>query len=343
MWIVWMGVCVCVLSERDFPKLYIGIKCVYEKVRMKSVALESHMSLCCWLNACRSTMNMMSEKFKNIESAFFISCESTAHSIQHYNTCNRLESMCERMLWSLSCFLSMMPRNIFSPLSILSKRALFVCIFPFIFLFYLSILRKFIFPPRISNGPCRLVEIWVLLMQGLSRQKKRFSFSFSFMCFVCFEWIECIPLIRNFWFFFFEFVVCEIFRVYFVFDGFFSFGAVLCVWFSQILAWLSFDLTGRFFFVAKDSVLWTVRGDVYFFHCLLKLNAFLSTWKMFSMLVESFACDALTALFKRRISKWFDKYETKFLYQYVNFNTIIYRNFCFRNRLKDWEEKIDWK
>lgn len=214
---------------------------------MKSVALESPMSLCCWLDACRSTMNMMSEKFKNIESAFFISCESTAHSIQHYNTCNRLESMCERMLWSLSCFLSMMPRNIFSPLSILSKLALFVCIFPFIFLFYLSILRKFIFPPRISNGPCRLVEIWVLLMQGLSRQKKRFSFSFSFMCFVCFEWIECIPLIRNFWFFFFEFVVCEIFRVYFVFDGFFSFGAVLCVWFSQIgLTFIWFDGTNFF-------------------------------------------------------------------------------------------------
>lgn len=343
MWIVWMGVCVCVLSERDFPKLYIGIKCVYEKVRMKSVALESHMSLCCWLNACRSTMNMMSEKFKNIESAFFISCESTAHSIQHYNTCNRLESMCERMLWSLSCFLSMMPRNIFSPLSILSKRALFVCIFPFIFLFYLSILRKFIFPPRISNGPCRLVEIWVLLMQGLSRQKKDSLFRF----------LLCVLFVSNElnvfrWFGIFDSSSLNLSCVkYFVYISFLMdfFPLVRCFVCDSVKSWLDFHLIWRddFFFVAKDSVLWTVRGDVYFLHCLLKLNAFLSTWKMFSMLVESFACDALTALFKRRISKWFDKYETKFLYQYVNFNTIIYRNFCFRNRLKDWEEKIDWK
>lgn len=60
---------------------------------------------------------------------------------------------------------------------------------------YLSTLRlKFIFPPRIFNGCLwRLVEIWMLLMQGLSRQQKQ-RIGFSSFRFV----LNCIHFIYLF-------------------------------------------------------------------------------------------------------------------------------------------------
>lgn len=53
---------------------------------------------------------------------------------------------------------------------------------------------RFIFPPRIFNGCLwRLVEIWMLLMQGLSRQQKQ-RIGFSSFCFV----LNCIHFIYSF-------------------------------------------------------------------------------------------------------------------------------------------------
>lgn len=143
----------------------------------------------------------------------------------------------------LSCSLShlLMPMHQTSlPLSNIKRFALslsFVCIYP---VFYLSILRKFIFPPRISNGPCRLVDIWVLLMQGLSRQttkskgKKRIKFlSLCFflvsILFVSDEF-KCINCHVKF----FSFISCIFFcpDEYFVLCGGSSVSQIRIIWHS---------------------------------------------------------------------------------------------------------------
>lgn len=99
-----------------------------------------------------------------------------------------------------------------------------------------------------------------------------------------------------------------------------------------ILCGATFTPDQRFyiFVISKPFEFW----DTFFFAIVcLNLYAFLSTRKMFSMLVQLIACDALATLFIRRIYTWFEKNETKFIC--ISFstvicfiNTIIYRNFC---------------
>lgn len=152
------------------------------------------------------------------------------------------------------------------------------CIFIFLFIYYI---RKFVFPPRIWMG--RISFSWNLSVVdartfGMNKINTIFFFIFfvTFLVSLCilFVWYELNIFLWNF----------------------------RLIW---ILCGATFTPDQRFyiFVISKPFEFW----DTFFFAIVcLNFYAFLSTRKMFSMLVQLIACDALAALFIRRIYTWFE-------------------------------------